>query len=145
MLLSNCLSLPLSLMQFRIELTSALPVQVDGEAWMQTPSTIVVSLMPSQTRMLEKSRTSIVHSLSHREARDILARHGATAMNLSMLGSRHKGPGLLADEVQSPTSEGPHVSTTHTVYKKSDSLPQMDTVDHEARTASEVDVNSTAT
>ena len=107
---------------------------------MQPPSIVVVSTMPYQTCMLEKSRASIVHSLSHREAKDILARHGATTLNLSVLGSRHKYSSLQANDAMSPVSDDLRFATTHTVYKKSESLMQVPEVDCEIP---EVDADST--
>ena len=124
-------------MQFRIEIASTIPVQADGEAWMQPPSTIIVSAMPHQTQMLEKSRTSFVHSLSNKEAREILARHGTTATNLQLLGSRHRGSTSQGDDAASPLSEDMHVLTTHTIFHKSKS----DKSDPD----SELDADATAT
>ena len=44
--------------QFKIEVLTTLPIQVDGEAWPQPPGTITIKRLPDQ--VLEKLKTSVV-------------------------------------------------------------------------------------
>ena len=44
--------------QFKIEVLTTLPIQVDGEAWPQPPGTITIKKLPDQ--VLEELKTSVV-------------------------------------------------------------------------------------
>ena len=56
--------------QFKVDILSHVPVQVDGEAWPQPPSIMTLKALPEQATMLrgpDKGTTSFSRSLSKKE------------------------------------------------------------------------------
>ena len=61
-------------------MTSTLPVQIDGEAWQQTPGIMEVSLFPNRASMLSKSNKSYYQrGISSRQARSLIDKNSGTA------------------------------------------------------------------
>jgi diacylglycerol kinase (ATP) len=119
-----------------ISMRETLAVQIDGEAWLQPPSTLTITAIPYKAMMLVKSPHSFHgRGLSHREARSLVHKHSTGAMNSSGISyRRHVSTSPITDSVPPLGSDGttascnadgsernPHMKkgkSTHTLYHR---------------------------
>ena len=94
-------------------LNNTLPIQIDGEAWQQTPLRIDITKMPNQATMLEKSNQEhFQHGMTQGQAKSLISKQSIIGTEGAQFSSRR--PRVL----NSPQSQPVIGVSTHTMYIK---------------------------